>query len=129
MNRPVTKSHLEENLEAFFHKRVRLLGGHTSKLLPLVESGIPDRLVLFPGGGLYLVELKADDGALRPDQISWHSMAAGIGVQVVTLTGKDEVVEWLRTTSEINAKAVKAAERRMAAARRRAAAKLEKDLL
>jgi hypothetical protein len=56
-------------------------------------------------------------------------MAAGIGVQVVTLTGKDEVVEWLRTTSEINAKAVKAAERRMAAARRRAAAKLEKDLL
>lgn len=124
--RPVSKSHLEDNLEAFFHKRVRLLGGHTVKMLPFVESGVPDRLVIFPGGVLELVELKADHGALRPDQIAWIGMAEAIGYKVVVLTGKDEVVAWLRTTAETNSKAVKAAERRLASARRRAAAK---DLL
>jgi hypothetical protein len=123
--RPVSKSHLEDNLEAFFHKRVRLLGGHTVKMLPFVESGVPDRLVIFPGGALYLVELKADDGALRPDQIQWIARATAIGLDVAVLTGKEEVLEWLRTTTESNIKAVKAAERRLAAARRRAAAKAE----
>lgn len=128
--RPVSRSHLEDRLEEFFCKRVRLLGGYTVKMIPAIERGVPDRLVLLPGGGLYLVELKADHGALRPDQVQWHQRVAAIGHDVIVLTGKDEVVRWLRLMTDVHAQGIRAAERRLNVARRRAAAKaMTEDLL
>lgn len=91
----------EAMLEEFFVKRVRLLGGHTIKLAP-TQAGTPDRLVMMPGGYIYLVEMKAPGGRLRPIQVEWHSRAAAIGVHVVVLKSRGEVVCWLRKITEEN---------------------------
>jgi hypothetical protein len=85
----------EAQLEAFFRKRVRMLGGHTIKLAP-TEKGVPDRLVAFPGGRLFLVELKTDTGSLSPAQVVWHSRMDDLGVRVHVLYGADGIVAWLR---------------------------------
>lgn len=86
----------EADLEAFFRKQVKLAGGRSIKLLP-VEKGIPDRLVFFPGGRIFLVELKADDGVLSPAQVLWHRKLRTLGTPVHVLVGKPRVVAWVRS--------------------------------
>lgn len=88
---------LESALESSFRRKVRERGGESYKIDPAHCAGIPDRLVLLPGGRMYLVELKSDSGALRPIQRVWHERAAELGTQVVVLTGMKEVEEWIRT--------------------------------
>lgn len=90
------RARLEANLEAFFRKRVRLVGGYTIKLAP-TEAGVPDRLAIFPGGRMYLVELKRDDTDLSPIQRVWHErLRLGYGVKVYTLHGREGILAWLR---------------------------------
>lgn len=94
---------LENALEAAFFRLVRRSGGRAYKLSPS-DRGMPDRLVLFPGGRIYLVELKRERGfgKLRPDQQVWHSKAAILGVQVVVLYGKGEILDWVREVSNVS---------------------------
>jgi hypothetical protein len=99
MTAPVGKAHLEASLEAFFYRRVRLLGGHCIKLAP-TERGVPDRLVLLPGGRKYLVELKREGGSLSAIQIAWHGRMKSLGHEVVVLEGKEQIIQWLRRTTE-----------------------------
>jgi hypothetical protein len=91
---------LESSLEKSFHGRIRAMGGESYKLNPSGAAGLPDRLVLLPGGRLYLVELKADTGALRPVQRVWHERAAELGTTVVVLKGADEIAAWLAARAE-----------------------------
>lgn len=96
MTRPDAEPPNEAALEAFFRHRVRLVGGHTIKLAP-TERGVPDRLVMMPGGRLYLVELKTPDGALSPIQKLWHErMRTRFGIRVHVLHGRAGVLAWLR---------------------------------
>lgn len=85
----------EARLETFFIHRVRLLGGFSEKMAP-TSVGIPDRLVILPGGIVRLVELKTDSGRLSPAQREWHKRAAQRGVLVATVYGEAGVVAWLR---------------------------------
>lgn len=82
----------ESGVEAIFARRVRDLGGLSFKFAPL-HAGNPDRIVILDGE-VHLVELKADDGALRPDQKLWHRRAAERGVEVYVVTGPEEARTW-----------------------------------
>lgn len=84
----------ESSIEAVFAKRVRELGGLSFKFAPTV-AGNPDRIVLLPGGIVKFVELKADGGKLRPDQILWHRRALDLGTEVDVVTGSAEARNWL----------------------------------
>lgn len=86
---------LERSLERFFFDRVRLNGGYAIKLVA-TEKGVPDRLVVFPGPRLFLVELKTTTGKLSPIQTYWHSMVLRrFGLQVVVLYGQEQVIHWV----------------------------------
>lgn len=92
-------TNLERDLEQFFRQRIRTLGGYTFKLAP-TEVGVPDRLVLMPGGRVYLVELKTANGRLSPAQVEWHKRASRLGTVVHVLYGKTGVLAWLRDITE-----------------------------
>ena len=85
---------LEAQLEGVFRRAVRAAGGLAVKLVPTV-AGLPDRLVIMPGGRLYLVELKTETGRLAPVQVEWHKRIALLGVQVRVLYGADQVRAWV----------------------------------
>ena len=88
-------SELESSLEAHFNRVVRLhLGGRASKLAP-TEKGMPDRLVLLPGGRVHLVELKAVGGHTSAAQDLWHERADALGTRVEVLTGREQVDRWI----------------------------------
>lgn len=86
---------VESSLEATFHRRVRLLGGMVVKLAPTVK-GLPDRLVLLPGGQVYLVELKTDRGRPSPAQLVWHHRARELGTEVHVLYGPEQIDAWIK---------------------------------
>jgi len=84
----------ESALEALFTRYVRQLHGISIKIAPLM-AGVPDRLVLLPGGRTYLVELKTEVGQVSHIQRVWHDRAGEIGHHVYVLHGKEEVLAWL----------------------------------
>ena len=88
-------THLERDLEAFFTRHVRAVGGITLKIAP-TQAGAPDRFVYLPHRGPHLVELKTTTGTLSPIQRAWHERAATAGLRVHVLYGHEEVVAWLR---------------------------------
>lgn len=89
----------EAELEAWFRRRVRLLGGQTIKLAP-TEAGVPDRLVIMPRGRLFLVELKTETGEVSKIQQHWHREIMKLGVTVHVLYGIAGVTRWLREVVE-----------------------------
>jgi len=89
------RAHLESELEAFFVKRVRMLGGRAFKFVPLV-AGVPDRIVFWPDGRTFLVELKQEGEKPEPIQEVWHSRFAAMGHPVVVIDTRAGVLEWLR---------------------------------
>lgn len=90
-------SQRESSLETYFRVAVRRAGGYTFKLAP-TEAGVPDRLVIMPGGRLYLVELKreeADGGKLSPIQRHWHERIRQLGGWVYVLYGQEQAGLWI----------------------------------
>ena len=49
---------LEKEIEAYLVKRVKELGGRSYKWVSPGNVGVPDRIVLLPGGRIIFVELK-----------------------------------------------------------------------
>lgn len=58
----------EKELEKLFVKEVRKAGGNAYKFVSPGQTGVPDRLVIFPGNHIGFVELKAPGKKPRPDQ-------------------------------------------------------------
>lgn len=94
----------ESSLERGFRKRVRALGGYTVKMFS-TEVGVPDRLVMMPGGRMYLVELKTDGYEVSDVQRVFHQRMAALGITVVVLRDTPEVVAWLRRITDEHAAA------------------------
>lgn len=58
------------------------MGGKAIKLLSDQYSGLPDRLVLMPGGRVLFVELKTTGQKPRKLQVSVHNALRAIGFRV-----------------------------------------------
>lgn len=76
-----------------------MAGGMPVKLAPTVK-GLPDRMVIWPGGAIELVELKADNGELSPAQKVWHSRVNDLGRSVWVLRGRDQIDAWIKDQVE-----------------------------
>lgn len=91
----------ESSVETFFRRRIQLLGGYTFKLAP-TEAGVCDRLVVMPGGRMYLVELKTEEGKVSPIQEVWHRRIRNVGGRVHVLYGRPQILNWLRIVTSAN---------------------------
>lgn len=84
----------ESALEGILSAEVRRAGGMSVKLAPTM-AGFPDRMVLWPGGRIDLVELKTKTGATRRIQEIWHHRAAKLGTDVKIIRGESELKHYL----------------------------------
>ena len=83
----------EKRVEQTLNTEVKRRGGWAVKILPSV-SGLPDRLVLLPGGRVFFVELKAPTGTVAPHQTVVHRRLTSLGFPVVILASPDAVIQW-----------------------------------
>lgn len=68
-------------------------GGKAIKLIASAWVGIPDRLVLAPGGRVWFVELKKQGEKPRPIQLKRHGQLKQLGFHVYTIDSID-CVRW-----------------------------------
>lgn len=85
----------ETRVETTLRLEIKDRGGWAIKLLPSV-SGLPDRMVLLPGGHLIFVELKSPTGTVAPHQTVVHGRLRRLGFEVLVLASPQAVRDWAK---------------------------------
>ena len=73
---------LEKEIENKLIKPVKQMGGLCLKLVCPGFTGVPDRLILLPGGHILFVETKAPGKRERPRQVYVQGLLARLGFLV-----------------------------------------------
>mgnify|MGYP000041625687 FL=1 len=91
----------EKTIEQRLVKAVKNSGGIAPKLVSPGFDGMPDRLVLLPGGKIGFVEVKAPGKEPRPLQIARHRLLRRLGLKVYVLDDPEQIggiLDEIRTT-------------------------------
>ncbi len=86
---------LEKEVEKILVKGVKRLGGCAYKWVSPGKDGVPDRIVVLPGGLIWFAELKTDTGRVSPRQEYQLSYLKSLGHNTIVLRGETEVREFL----------------------------------
>lgn len=81
----------EQFLEKKLVKAVKENGGWALKFVSPGVSGVPDRLLLMPGGSAAFVEVKAPGKKPRPLQIAQMNRLKKLGFPVFVLDDADQI--------------------------------------
>ena len=81
------ESFIEEKLT----KAVKQKGGVCWKFTSPGTAGVPDRIVLMPGGRIAFVEVKAPGEKPRPLQLSRHRLLRRLGFRVYVLDVLEDI--------------------------------------
>ncbi len=87
---------LEKQIEARLVKGVKALGGRAYKWVSPGNIGVPDRVVVLPGGHVEFVELKTERGRLSKSQIVQIERLSKLDQHVSVLYGAEEVDRYLK---------------------------------
>ncbi|MBT9431653.1 VRR-NUC domain-containing protein [Candidatus Sodalis endolongispinus] len=79
----------ESSIEKHLFAEVRKAGGVAFKFISPGVRGVPDRVVLLPGGRIVFVECKAPGEKPLPEQLRQHARLHALGFDVVVLDSKN----------------------------------------
>ena len=81
----------EKTVESRLVKAVKAMGGLAPKFISPGLDGVPDRLVLLPGGKMAFIELKAPDKKLRPLQVRRKRQLESLGFLVYCMDRPEQI--------------------------------------
>lgn len=88
---------LEKEIERKLRYGVQAIGGRCLKWVCPGWVGVPDRIVLLPGGRACFVETKRPKGGkLSAMQLKWHGWLSKLGFYVFTVWDEADVDEFVR---------------------------------
>ncbi len=85
----------EQRLERRLKQEIERRGGQALKFVSPGHRGVPDRIVLMPGGRLWFVEMKATGKHLRPLQARRARELGALGFQVRLVSTDEELDRFL----------------------------------
>ena len=91
----------EKAIEAKLIQATKALGGIAPKFTSPGLDGMPDRIVILPGGHMAFVEVKAPGKVPRPIQEARHRMLRRLGFKVYVLDRPEQIggiLDEIRTT-------------------------------
>lgn len=91
----------ENVIEAYLRDRVKEIGGRAYKFISPGNSGVPDRLVLLPGGKNIFVELKAPGRKSTAIQLLQQKRIKDLGFQVFVIDSKEKVDELVKIYKDV----------------------------
>jgi len=81
----------EKAIEQKFVAAVKAVGGLALKFTSPGFDGVPDRIVLLPGGKMAFVEVKAQGEKPRPLQLARHRLLRRLGFRVYVLDDESQI--------------------------------------
>ena len=81
----------EKNIESKLAAEVRRRGGLAPKFVSPGLDGVPDRLILLPGGRAAFAELKAPGKTLRPLQAVRKRQLEALGFRVYVIDSIEQI--------------------------------------
>ena len=81
----------EKQIERKLVNAVKNMGGIAPKLVCPGFDGMPDRIVLLPGGHMAFVEVKAMGCKPRPLQFARHGLLRRLGFKVYVLDDTEQI--------------------------------------
>lgn len=81
----------ERDIEAYLRRKVEMAGGVAFKFVSPGNDGVPDRIVILPGGRVVFVELKQEKGRLSGLQKWQRERIRKRGCDVRTIWTKADV--------------------------------------
>jgi len=90
---------LESTLERRLVREVKRIGGLAPKWTAPGNRGVPDRIVLLPGGRTVYVEMKAPGRKLTPLQERWADILRGLGHRVYMLDSVEAIDAFIAEVS------------------------------
>lgn len=91
----------EAYIENWLVSQVKKLGGIADKFVSPGSPGVPDRVVILPGGRVIFVELKTETGKLEPIQEWQHEKYRKCGAEVRVVKGIRGAREFIDEISEV----------------------------
>ena len=85
----------EKANEKLLNVEVKKLGGWSIKISSALISGLPDRLILLPGGHLYFVEMKSEGKKPSAIQKIIHRKLIRLGFEVWVIDTKEKVLNFI----------------------------------
>ena len=85
----------EKEVENYLISRTKARGGKAFKFVSPGCSGVPDRIVILPGGRIGFLELKAPGGIPRPEQVHRIRQLRALGCLVGTSDSAESVDRFL----------------------------------
>lgn len=89
------KAESEKTLEARLVREVGQQGGEAIKLLSQHHRGLPDRMVLMPGGLVYFVEMKTTGKKPTALQLRCHDRLRELGFPVCVIDSTDTLLDFI----------------------------------
>lgn len=86
----------ESQLEKKFRISVERVGGMAPKWVSPSNRGVPDRIVILPGGRTVFVELKSPGKPLQPLQRRWTKKLQALGHQVYKIDSIDDIERFIQ---------------------------------
>lgn len=90
----------EREIETYFRQKVKQIGGMALKFVSPGFTGVPDRLIVLPGGKMFFVEFKAPGQVLRPRQEYVIQQIRVLGAKVYVICSKKEVDYFIKNVQE-----------------------------
>ncbi|WP_208458389.1 hypothetical protein [Burkholderia vietnamiensis] len=90
---------LEKTVETYLVDRVRAAGGDAYKFTSPQRRSVPDRIVAFPPGRLYFVELKRPGNKPTKPQLREHERLRALGCDVRVIDSREAVDTFVREAS------------------------------
>ena len=81
----------EKTIEQKLIAETKAIGGIAPKLVSPGFDGMPDRMVLLPGGRIGFVEVKAPGKVPRPLQVARHRLLQELGFLVFVLDAPEQI--------------------------------------
>jgi len=86
----------ERNIETYLRDQVCKAGGAAMKWVSPGNNGVPDRIVIMPGGRMAFVELKAPGKKPTQLQLVQHERLRALGCDVRVIDSREGVDELIK---------------------------------